>query len=53
MDYGALQLENGLRPFFAESIAIGTDNIYTVGKIRDKEGHVRVDLLSFLNPANH
>jgi len=51
IDYGVLQLENGLRPFFAESIAIGSRNIYTVAKVRDKEGHVRVDLLSFPNPA--
>ena len=49
-DYGVLQLNNGLRPFFAQSIAIGTSNIYTVAKVRDKEGHVRVDLLSFPNP---
>ena len=52
-DYGVLQLENGLRPFFAQSIAVGPGNIYTVAKVRNKEGHVRVDLLSFPNPVNH
>jgi len=50
-DYGVLQLENGQRPFFAQSLAIGSKNIYTVAKIRNKEGHVRVDLLSFPNPV--
>ena len=50
VDHGVLQLANGLRPFFAESIAVGSKNIYTVAKVRDKEGHVRVDLLSFPNP---
>jgi hypothetical protein len=50
VDHGALQLENGLQPFFAEAIAIGSKNIYTIAKVRNKEGHVRVDLLSFPNP---
>lgn len=50
-DYGVLQLKNGERPFFAEAIAIGKKNIYTVAKVRDPNGHVRVDLLSFPNPA--
>lgn len=49
VDYGVLQLKNGVRPFFAQSIAVGGKNIYTVAKVRDKEGHVRVDLLSFPN----
>ena len=49
VDHGVLQLENGMRPFFAESIAIGSKNIYTVSKIREG-GHLRVDLLSFPNP---
>jgi len=49
-DDGVLQLENGARPFFAQSIAVGSRNIYTVAKVRDKAGHVRVDLLSFPNP---
>ena len=49
VDHGVLQLENGMRPFFAESIAIGSKNIYTVSKIPEG-GHVRVDLLSFPNP---
>jgi hypothetical protein len=50
VDHGVLQLEDGLRPFFAESIANGSKNIYTVAKVRSKEGHVRVDILSFPNP---
>jgi hypothetical protein len=49
IDHGVLQLENGMRPFFAESIAIGSKNIYTVSKIH-QGGHLRVDLLSFPNP---
>lgn len=52
VDHGVLQLENGLRPFFAESIAIGRRNVYTVAKVKDQEGHVRVDLLSFQNPLD-
>jgi hypothetical protein len=52
-DYGVLQLANGLRPFFAQAIAVGPMNIYTVAKVRNKEGHVRVDLLSFPNPVDH
>ncbi|HEV2248693.1 MAG TPA: hypothetical protein VGW37_18770, partial [Terriglobia bacterium] len=51
VDHGVLQLEDGLRPFFAESIAIGSKNIYTVAKTRNKGGHLRVDLLSFPNPV--
>lgn len=51
VDYGVLQLADGVRPFFAQSIAIGSKNIYTVAKVRDAEGHVRVDLLSFPNPV--
>lgn len=49
VDYGVLQLENGMRPFFAESIAIGGKNIYVVSKIHEG-GKLRVDLLSFPNP---
>lgn len=49
VDHGVLELENGMRPFFAESLAIGSKNIYTVSKIKEG-GHVRVDLLSFPNP---
>jgi len=49
IDHGVLQLENGMRPFFAESIAIGKKNIYTVSKIHEG-GKLRVDLLSFPNP---
>lgn len=52
-DYGALQLKNGLRPFFAQSIAVGSKNTYTVAKVRGRDGHVRVDLLSFPNPVSH
>ena len=51
VDHGVLQLEDGSRPFFAEAIAIGSKNIYTVAKTRNKEGHLRVDLLSFPNPV--
>jgi hypothetical protein len=50
-DYGVLQLESGQRPFFAQSIAIGNKSIYTVAKVRDAEGNVRVDLLSAPNPV--
>jgi hypothetical protein len=51
IDYGALQLDNGLIPFFAQSIAVGRNGmVYTVSKVREK-GRVRVDLLSFPNPV--
>lgn len=53
LDHGVLQLKSGARPFFAQSIAVGNKNIYTVAKFRNKEGHVRVDLLSFPNPVHH
>lgn len=49
VDHGFLQLENGKRPFFAESIAIGKKNIYAVSKIYQGK-KLRVDLLSFPNP---
>lgn len=52
VDHGLLQLDDGARPFFAQSIAIGSKNIYTIAKVRNKEGHVRVDLLSFPNPVH-
>lgn len=50
VDWGILQLQNGLRPFFAQSIAIGHRNIYTVSKIKEN-GKIRTDLLSFPNPV--
>ncbi len=52
VDWGVLQLKDGKRPFFAESIAIGRNGmIYAVSKIHEN-GHVRVDLLSFPNPVH-
>lgn len=51
VDWGVLQLQNGQRPFFAQSIAIGRKNIYTVAKVREN-GKVRIDLLSFPNPVH-
>ncbi len=50
VDHGGLQLDSGIRPFFAQSIAVGGSTIYTVAKIRNSGGHVRVDLLGFPNP---
>ncbi len=49
-DHGALVLDNGRRPNWAQSIAVGLDKrIYTVSKIMEK-GKLKVDLLSFADP---
>lgn len=49
-DHGALALEDGRRPTWAQSIAVGRDKrIYTVSKIMEK-GKLKVDLLSFADP---
>ncbi|MEN6603514.1 MAG: hypothetical protein ABFD86_13965, partial [Bryobacteraceae bacterium] len=49
-DHGALALDDGRRPTWAQSIAVGRDKrIYTVSKIMDK-GKLKVDLLSFADP---
>jgi hypothetical protein len=50
-DYGVLQLADGRKPFFVQSIAVGKKNIYAVAKVRNAEGRVRVDLLSFPDPV--
>lgn len=49
-DHGAIVLDDGRRPNWAQSIAIGPDQrIYTVSKIVD-QGKVKVDLVSFPDP---
>lgn len=49
-DHGALVLDDGRRPTWAQSIAVGRDKrIYTVSKLMDK-GKLKVDLLSFADP---
>lgn len=49
-DWGALALEDGRRPTWAQAIAIGPDKrIYTVSKIQE-HGRQKTDLLSFADP---
>jgi len=49
-DHGALALDDGSRPTWAQSIAVGHDKrIYVVSKIQ-KNGKLRTDLLSFADP---
>ena len=49
-DHGALALDDGRRPNWAQAIAVGKDRrIYTVSKIR-QGGKQKVDLLSFADP---
>jgi hypothetical protein len=58
-DHGVLQLADGRRPFFAQSIAIGPRTmVYTVAKLRvpgpQASGKTfKIDLLSFPNPLSH
>lgn len=50
IDHGALALEDGSRPTWAQSIAVGRDHrVYVVSKIQEK-GKLRTDLLSFPDP---
>lgn len=52
-DHGALALDDGGRPTWAQSIAVGRDKrIYTVSKIQEN-GKLRVDLLSFADPVQN
>ena len=49
-DRGVVTLENGDRPFQAQSLAVGKDGmIYTVAFVGER-GHSRMDLISFHNP---
>lgn len=49
-DHGALSLEDGRRPTWAQAIAVGRDKrVYTVSKIQE-QGKTKVDLLSFADP---
>jgi DNA-binding beta-propeller fold protein YncE len=49
-DHGALALDDGSRPTWAQSIAVGRDKrIYVVSKIKEN-GKMRTDLLSFADP---
>ncbi|MBI4889803.1 MAG: 6-bladed beta-propeller, partial [Acidobacteria bacterium] len=49
-DHGALALDDGRRPNWAQSIAVGRDKrVYTVSKIVEN-GKLKVDLLSFADP---
>ena len=51
VDHGVVELEDGRRPFDAQSIAIGRNGIiYTVAKVKEG-GHYRMDLLSFPGPS--
>lgn len=50
IDHGALVLDDGTRPTWAQSIAVGSDKrIYTVSKTTTN-GKLKVDLLSFADP---
>ncbi len=50
IDHGALVLEDGTRPTWAQSIAVGPDKrVYTVSKT-NVNGKLKVDLLSFADP---
>lgn len=53
IDHGALVLPDGTRPTWAQSITVGKDKrIYTVSKI-NKDGKLKVDLLSFPDPLQN
>lgn len=52
-DHGALALEDGSRPTWAQAITVGRDKrIYTVGKLR-RDGVTKTDLLSFPDPLQN
>jgi DNA-binding beta-propeller fold protein YncE len=49
-DHGAIVLEDGRRPTWAQAIAVGPDKrIYTVSKLMEN-GKLKVDLVSFPDP---
>ena len=49
-DHGALALDDGTRPTWAQAIAVGRDKrVYTVSKVMEN-GRQRTDLLSFPDP---
>lgn len=49
-DHGALALDDGSRPTWAQSIAVGPDKrVYVVSKIKEN-GKMRTDLMSFADP---
>ncbi|MBL8217093.1 MAG: hypothetical protein JNK87_40610 [Bryobacterales bacterium] len=49
-DHGAVALDDGTRPFFAQSIAMGRDKrVYFLSKAREN-GKVRAGLMSFPDP---
>ncbi len=52
-DHGALAFDDGQRPTWAQSIAVGRDKrIYTVSKMM-VNGKLKVDLLSFADPLQN
>ncbi len=52
-DHGALVLDDGSRPTWAQSIAVGRDKrVYTVSKLM-VNGKLKVDLLSFADPLQN
>jgi len=53
-DHGAVFYENGDRPLYVNSIAVGNDGtVYTLARITEK-GHTRTDLISIPGPfAGH
>ncbi len=51
-DHGPIFYENGDRPLYVNSIAVGADgNIYTLARITENE-HTRTDLICIPNPLN-
>ncbi|MBL8219759.1 MAG: NHL repeat-containing protein [Bryobacterales bacterium] len=53
IDHGAVVLEDGRRPTWAQAIAVGPDKrIYTVSKIMDN-GTLKTDLVSFPDPLQN
>ncbi len=51
-DHGVVTLENGAKPYQAQSLAVGKDGmIYTVAFVGEHR-HSRMDLIGFHNPVS-
>jgi hypothetical protein len=51
-DHGPIYLDNGQRPYYVNSIAVGKDGaVYTLSRIT-KGGHTRTDLISIPGPLS-
>jgi len=50
IDHGAIFLENGQRPAYVNSIAVGTDGtVYTLSRV-ENQGKTRADLIGIRGP---